>query len=541
MGDPKGHDVGSYAADEPRTAPPPYPDGTSTGRIKSDIDRTRADMDETIDALSNKLAPQRLLNRTFDYFRGNNGAASDIPTPSVDNLSAGGLATVAGSILAAVLTRKITTSTWRYLQQHPVSTGLFAAGIACMLFEPDKRQAERKRLARAVDHRLSKRGGSSVDARTGLPYGRDAAVAGSMSACEPAGATGEVSDAIRDKAKDVRSTLSAAASKVADKACDAAEAMDPRALGASVLDRIRHNPLPVALIGAGAGWLVFGGYARKAYYRARIAYQSNDKGTYGGSYVDARTGKAYDTDDYGSAWQQQQQQQQGQPQHDRPGDAARRAGEQAGERGQPFVEGAREKAHEAADALRERASSIGSAARERLHDAGHYLEDARHHAEDYVHGARAYVEQTGQRLVEACDAGCEQVKQTANRHPLAIAGGAFGLGLLLGLLIPESRYEDEYLGEYADDTRRRARRSGRKLFGQGRRLAARTFEAVTDEAKKQGLTPRGVLKTAGDQALGLGGEGESIKDKLGHVADRARKTVQEEAGGHAEDKNEEKK
>jgi hypothetical protein len=44
-----------------------------------------------------------------------------------------------------------------------------------------------------------------------------------------------------------------------------------------------------------------------------------------------------------------------------------------------------------------------------------------------------------------------------NRNPLMMLAAGFGVGLLIGLLIPISRFERERLGPVADDLKHRAK------------------------------------------------------------------------------------
>ena len=70
-------------------------------------------------------------------------------------------------------------------------------------------------------------------------------------------------------------------------------------MGRSLIEAVRENPVPAALMGAGLAWLLFEDKAERAYRRYRIESHARgytgdrftDPGTYSGSYVDARTGK----------------------------------------------------------------------------------------------------------------------------------------------------------------------------------------------------------------------------------------------------------
>jgi len=57
------------------SAPPPYPADAGSGEIREEIRRTRAEMDETVDALGERLKPRHLLDDFLDMFRGSGGGS----------------------------------------------------------------------------------------------------------------------------------------------------------------------------------------------------------------------------------------------------------------------------------------------------------------------------------------------------------------------------------------------------------------------------------------------------------------------------------
>lgn len=132
-------------------------EGATSDQIRRDIHRTRAEMDQTVDQLGNRLRPRHLLDEVLDYFTssGSNGPIS--PGQSVR------------STASTVVDR---------LKEHPMPAVLIGAGIAWLFFEGDAksrtRLAEWDRGGRRGDignwRNLPERGGSVVDARTGEPY-----------------------------------------------------------------------------------------------------------------------------------------------------------------------------------------------------------------------------------------------------------------------------------------------------------------------------------------------------------------------------------
>ena len=127
-----------------------YQDGADSDRIKRDIDRTRAEMDETLDALGERLRPRQLLDDLLDVFRGDSSGTS--------GQQASRVARNAGRTLI------------RQIQRHPVPALLTGAGLAWLMFmeeDEDEYYAGRRRELHREPPMYS---GSYVDARTGEPY-----------------------------------------------------------------------------------------------------------------------------------------------------------------------------------------------------------------------------------------------------------------------------------------------------------------------------------------------------------------------------------
>ena len=189
-----------------------YPHGSSqdasSGEIRSDIRRTRADMDETVDALADRLRPRHLLDDLLDAFRGSgDGAGSEMKDRA----------------------KQLGSSALSKLKNHPMPAALIGAGIAWLIFDEsagDGRAAGRDRPGRWRDEDLIERSGSFVDARTGRPYdesyGRSAeqraGAGGSGGSEEGTGVLGQVRDKAAQVGQGIASTAGSVASSVADTA-----------------------------------------------------------------------------------------------------------------------------------------------------------------------------------------------------------------------------------------------------------------------------------------------------------------------------------
>ena len=186
----------------------PHPSSSqdaSSGEIRSDIRRTRADMDETVDALADRLRPRHLLDDLLDAFRSSgDGAASDMKDRA----------------------KQLGSSALSKLKDHPMPAALIGAGIAWLIFEDssgDGRTVGRDRPGRWRDEDLREHGGSFVDARTGRPYdgsyGRadeQAAGAGGDKGSDGTGALRQVRDKAAQVGQHLSDTAGSAAATIAD-------------------------------------------------------------------------------------------------------------------------------------------------------------------------------------------------------------------------------------------------------------------------------------------------------------------------------------
>jgi len=67
---------------------------------------------------------------------------------------------------------------------------------------------------------------------------------------------------------------------------------------------------------------------------------------------------------------------------------------------------------------------------------------------------------------------------------LVVAGGAFGL--LVGLVIPSTRVEDERIGEMADQVKETVKETGAEAVQRGRQVAQDAASAASESTSQQG-------------------------------------------------------
>jgi hypothetical protein len=202
--------------------------------------------------------------------------------------------------------------------------------------------------------------------------------------------------------------------------------------GNSVVSFVRANPLPLALIGVGVGWLVW-------------SARSGRDGHRGASMDYATRGRAevYDGVDYDDA-----------ADYDYDDDMA-----------SSTVDGARRKIHRLRDQVRDRVDSAKRVASEKASQARGKVEELEHAAQD--------------RMVRARDVAAH----TMEDQPLLLGAVALGAGLAVGLGIPATDSENQLVGRYRDQLVSNASRKLSELGDKAGRVAERSFDAAKETAK----------------------------------------------------------
>lgn len=261
---------------------------------------------------------------------------------------------------------------------------------------------------------------------------------------EMRGAKHKVSDEITHARRAVRD---ATVGRVEHMVHDARETVSDA--GTSVLDTIKANPIPAALIGVGLGWLIFGarresGSAERTMRRYRRDSQAYGYGQ-GYGYAEGRD----ERDERGPRRVLRQGQR-------AVGNAAHAAGEGVSNIGHRVQEGASQLVGEAQGAVQ----GVGEKVNDLVHDAGHRVEElaggAREAAMHFAGDAR----RTGRRAVRGASRGVRRAEQgieaTLRDNPLALGAVAIAIGAAIGLSLPHTEVEDEWMGETKERLMNRA-------------------------------------------------------------------------------------
>src|SRR5690606_26303404 len=106
--------------------PPWYAEHVEPEGIEQDIRRTRSEMDETLDALGEKLNPRHLLDGLIDYFRGprSEGTGTRLKDEALH---------VAG---------RFSRNLMHQVAEHPLPSLLIGAGLAWLVYEQGEEEED---------------------------------------------------------------------------------------------------------------------------------------------------------------------------------------------------------------------------------------------------------------------------------------------------------------------------------------------------------------------------------------------------------------
>lgn len=237
---------------------------------------------------------------------------------------------------------------------------------------------------------------------------------------------------------------------------------------------VRENPIPLALIGLGLGWLAISGLSSGRRRDAELEGLGEGGSTWG------TAGGTYEGTEYGYAG--------GSP-------STTYATGYGGETAAPYTvtaETGNGGAGSTAADIRSRAAGAAGQAREKL---SRTTERTRQRMSQWGQSARSSAYQARDRTWDAFQ-----------EHPLTMGVMAALVGAAIGALIPRSRAEAEYMGPVADDMMREAREQGSGMMDKAAQVASR----AVDKAKEQGAEAlRAVRDETRDEARRQGLAGDS--------------------------------
>jgi hypothetical protein len=485
-------------------------DHRSARQIHDDIRETRDEMDATLEELGERLHPRHLLDDLIDLVRGSGESGR--------------------SQQAARAMQRAGRSTARAFREHPLPALLIGAGVAWWLFDEyaDDDEADWDALGEYSSSQTSA-GQEQWDPAYAEPVWRQDAM--------PWHETYEwQEESEEDWNERAKRTLNEVQESLGDSS------------------RSAHEKLKLA---AGKMMSISGHKRKEIHSRwARLREHS-------GSFVDARTGEPYDAS-YGQEWANlatvdavassagSSDEQAGYA--EQASAAVKRLQESVVDTGSSVKDAARRSLEVLADygrstgtSLKSAGSSVADAGARWSRATGEGLASAgratSRRARSMGRSARRGAVQAQEQMTRGYQSAREATVEAMDEYPLAVGAACFGLGLLGGLLLPRTRYEDELMGEAADNVRSEAQHMAEEALRAGEEIASATAAEAAEEARRQGLTPEQLAETASEKVSQarqtLSEVGEEASATVEEVAERARH-VAEEAAQTARSKTREK-
>ncbi len=275
------------------------------------------------------------------------------------------------------------------------------------------------------------------------------------------GAIGERLDPNRVVSQAKEAVRDATIGRVEDAVGSAAETA--RGAGITMWDTIRQNPIPAAMAGIGIVWL-WQSRSGNENQRRRDGYRADYAayGSYRDGYAEGgETGSRSPIDTAAGAVGQVK---------DTAGDVA---GQVAGTVG---------------DGVGQVAGTVQST-------AGQIAGSVQGIATQAVWQAQGAVQQTS-----------TQLRRMMNENPLALGAVATGVGVAVGLLVPETPQEHRLMGEARDTVAEKAQEVVNETMDKVREVTDKAESAVMEKAEEQGLAPVGAGAGSAADASPTGGE-----------------------------------
>lgn len=270
----------------------------------------------------------------------------------------------------------------------------------------------------------------------------------------------EIENDIERTRAEVSSTIDAIQSRLTpgqmmDQAFAYARTSLPADFGANLGNTIRDNPVPVALIGVGIGWLMMQGQNSDGRARARRQAAAYERELYAsGGFSDTDSGESV-------------------------GGKMRNMASRAGEKGRELKDQASETGHNLMDKASEIGQRISGSASSVADRARGMTQQTRERVSGAADSAREFGHRSQQQYYQAKDS----ISQMMDEQPLIVGALWLAIGTLVGALLPGTRREDELMGGPRDRLLDSAKETAREKAGTFKESAQRVAQTAEREVK----------------------------------------------------------
>lgn len=228
---------------------------------------------------------------------------------------------------------------------------------------------------------------------------------------------------------------------------------------AGIWSTIRHNPIPVALIGFGVGWLVWQSRSQENLPAGRRSSMTDRYNYQVPVYRDDEDMLAASLSDRPIGASARQGTRNGTGLGDRVGNAANTVQDRAGN----LTDTVQDRVGQLSDTLQDRVGELTDNVQSRFSQLGDQVQQQAHQAQDWFQGS-------------------------LQTNPLAWGAGALVLGTLVGISVPETLPEHRLMGKAHEQLADRVQVSVQDTMQKVQKVAEETKQAAKDKAREQGLT-----------------------------------------------------
>lgn len=248
----------------------------------------------------------------------------------------------------------------------------------------------------------------------------------------------------------------------------------------NIMETIKDNPVPSALVGLGLGWLLVEGFSQSSRSRYDEDYWAEERYYPGGEGVYDRGVYGYEVDPYevGDEYRSRSR--------------VRESFDRTRERGEQAVDQVRDRAQEMGQQAREQVQNIGEQAREQAENLGSQVREQAEYLSEEARHRMDYMSRQARRQAYRARG---QFETMLEENPLAVGAAAMALGVALGLSVPETRYEDEYLGPARDDLFDKAQDKAGEVMGKVEHVASEALDSAGKTIKEESGRSPGQMAT----------------------------------------------
>jgi ElaB/YqjD/DUF883 family membrane-anchored ribosome-binding protein len=307
----------------------------------------------------------------------------------------------------------------------------------------------------------------------------------------------------------------------------------------------KQNPIPLALVGVGLGWLMLSGTDNSSGVQPQEGVSTDQGGARAGGRETAVADDVAVGDLYAYCLRREYPFYDDEIEcllYDDLGPVAAAAWTGTGPQGaETSSGGSRQAQGDLGERYREQARAAGGEAKARIDRTRERMNDATEEAKMRIARARDNAKRRAYQAKRAAVHGAKQAaRQTTefvDRYPLSLVALGVAAGAALGAGAPSTRTEDRWMGKTSDAFMRSAEEKVRDTADTAKDTAKAAADAAADEAHRQGVHPD-------DLKAGARRAGEKVSDEAerrgatgGGVRERARDTrerVEEVAGAAGE-------